>query len=377
MINFVVNSSTLRSLLKSVSRNLVSKPLLPIMGKLKVTSCRGQLSVTATDDESWSRYVMLQQGTDIFDGEGSFCIDPVLMSLLRELPEQPVQVLADDDRMATVKYQGGQACLPVFPADDFPPMPPVEGADYVIEASWLLRTLQQCLFAVSVGDVLRPVLSGVCLDFADGGPTVSASNGFLLYRRRSVASGPEGRLLILPHKTALLLADMLDRSVRLHAGKEDRPCVSLVCSEQNALFTIDGNCICSKLIRGKYPNYNNVIPASQSYRCYVQREAFVGVLRRVTSSLSEVVTLVFSTSSVTVETASEFTPSTCRETMPCEWNGPDRFGISFKGNFLLDILGHLYTDVVSMSLDDPKRACVFRGMDDADDALFLLMPVSN
>lgn len=375
MINFVVNSSTLHGVLKSVARNLVSKPMLPIMGKLKMTVHRGWLSVTATDDECWSKYSILLQGNDIFDGEGSFCIDTVLMSLLRELPEQPVQMCVGNDLKITVKYQGGHADMPVDSADEYPPIPPVDGNTFTLDALQLYQTLNQCLFAVSAGDTLRPVMSGVCLDFADGFMTVVATTGYLLYRKRCPQAVSEKCSIILPYKSAVLLSAMLERAVKQRSEDNAEPSVSLVCNSRNVQFSVNQNLIFSKLIQGRFPNYNNVIPSSQPYRATVQRDLFLGLLKRVMGSFAESVKLRFSGPKLVAQSVSDLSSSVCREEMSCTWDGPDDFCIAFKANFLVDILNHLYTPEVEMTLESPAKACVFYEKNGSEDVLMLLMPI--
>ncbi len=378
MINFVVNSTQFHNHLKMVARNLVSKPPIAVMGMVRMEVLQGMLTMTATDSECWSRYTLQLEGSDIFDGSGSFCIQPTIQHLFRELPEQPVQVLVENGLYASFSYHNeGRVNVPVGCTEDFPEVPSVNGGTFSLDASSLMCAIDRTLFATNPSDVLRPVFGGICLDVAGRSMTLVGSNGAMLSVCTCETDASRPARLILPHRAALLVCAMLDMALRRHRCDDRPPTVSVSYDDRRVSFATDGNTVCSIQVKGTYPNYRAVMPTDSPYLLSVDRAGLVDAIRRIRQSSPNAVIVTLTDGAMQLRSSlSPLMASNCCERLPCQWSGPDGFVVGFSCLLLSDLLSHLYSDQVLVYLSDSRSPARFEGSaEDDSGATMVLTPI--
>ena len=149
--------------------------------------------------------------------------------------------------------------------------------------------------------------------------------------------------------------------------------------ERNATFTLENYRMICRLIEGRYPNYNSVIPQNNPYRATIDRMTFISALRRVSvfsSQASSLIKLCLSTNSMKIS-AQDFDFSTsAEETVTCQYDG-NAMSIGFNSSFLIDILNNISSQNVVIELADPSRAGVIvpEEQEENEDLLMLLMPM--
>ena len=134
-----------------------------------------------------------------------------------------------------------------------------------------------------------------------------------------------------------------------------------------------------RLIEGRYPNYNSVIPQSNPYKVIVDRMQLIGALRRVSifsSQASSLIKLRLSNNLINVSAQDIDFSTSAEETVACQYEGSD-MSIGFKSTFLLDILTNIAAEEVVIELADPSRAGVIIPLEqeEKEDLLMLLMPM--
>ena len=175
---------------------------------------------------------------------------------------------------------------------------------------------------------------------------------------------------ILPKKPASLLKALL--------GKDGGD-VTIRFDERNAQISYgDGEIIC-RLIEGRYPNYNSVIPQNNPNQLTVDRQTLLAALRRVQPFANDSSNLIrFHVEGGTLQLDAEdydFS-KTATERMSCSYNG-QTMSIGFKGSSFIEILSNFDCQDVILQLADPSRAGLVLPSEQPEnqDVLMLMMPM--
>lgn len=370
-MRFIVSSTTLSTHLQGISRVINSKNALPILDCFLFELRDGMLTVTVSDSETTMTTTLEVVESN---ADGRFAITArTLLDALKEIPEQPLTFDIDLQSLEmTVLYQNGQYSLVGQNANEFP-TPVTLGENAVrmdIDAQVLLNGINRAIFATA-DDELRPVMNGIYFDITNESLTMVASDGHKLVRSKTMsAHGNERAAFILPKKPAVLIKNLLPKEEGL---------VSIEFDERNAVFTLDNYRMVCRLIEGRYPNYNSVIPANNPNKITIDRLQLLGALRRVSifsSQASSLVKLCMSADSMVINAQDIDFSTSAKETLTCQYAGTP-MEIGFKSSFLIDILNNIPSDDVLIELADPSRAGVITPVEqeEDEDLLMLLMPM--
>jgi DNA polymerase-3 subunit beta len=370
-MKFVVSSNLLLSHLQTVGRVIASKNAIPILDCFLFELEETRLVITAADNET--RMVTSIEVSDV-EGSGVFAIPSKnLLDSLKELPEQPVNFEINDESLEVfIHYENGRYNFVAQKGDEYPQSKPLsdDAAKLSISAGDLLAGISCTLFA-SGEDELRPVMNGVFFDIADENITFVASDGHKLVRFKNLEVKGNGLAsFILPKKPANLLKTILPR-------EEGEALISF--DTNNAYISIGHFNVVCRLIEGRYPNYNAVIPTDNPYRITINRIHFLNALKRVTvfsNSASSLIKLSISANSIFISAQDIDFSTYAEETVNCVYDG-NPMNIGFKGTYLIEILNNIPSEEVALELADPSRAGLILPIENADgeDLLNLLMPV--
>ena len=370
-MKFIVSSTSLLSHLQAISRVINSKNTLPIMDCFLFNLQDGTLSITASDTET--TMVTSIEVTES-DSDGRFAIVArTLLDAMKEIPEQPLTFNLNPNTLEiTVQYMNGQYTVMGQNADEYP-QPATLGDNAVhanIPADVLLNGINRALFATA-DDELRPVMNGIYFDITPDDITMVASDGHKLVRNKNLSvKGSEKAAFILPQKPANLLKNVLT--------KEENS-VSIDFDDRNAVITLEKYRMVCRLIEGRYPNYNSVIPQNNPYKITIDRAVLLSALRRVSvfsSQSSSLVKLRMGDNKLVISTQDLDFSTSAEETLVCQYEG-NPMSIGFKAPFLIDILNNLPGQDVIIELADPSRAGVIVPAEQEEncDLLMLLMPM--
>jgi DNA polymerase-3 subunit beta len=370
-MRFTVSSTALSSKLNALARVINSKNSLPILADFVFDIQGGILHLTASDSEN---VMKTQVELTESDSDGRFAVgNHDLLEAVKGFSEQPITFDVDQQaNIAKISYQNGMFSLPVENADEFPQTQSIgEGAtEIVISNAMLAENINRSLFATAQ-DELRPVMNGLYFDFTPECLSIVASDGHKLVRNKILnIHSEQPAAFILPKKPATLLKNLL--------GKDGGDVV-IRFDERNAQISYgDGELTC-RLIEGRYPNYNSVIPQNNPNQLTVDRLALLAALRRVQPFANDSSNLIrFHVEGGTLQLDAEdydFS-KTATERMSCEYNGQP-MSIGFKGSSFIEILGNFDCQEVLIQLADPSRAGLVLPSEQPEnqDVLMLMMPM--
>ena len=369
-MKFIVSSTGLFSHLQAISRVINSKNSLPILDCFLMELTDGTLSVTASDSETTLTTTL---ETNEYETDGRFAVNSkTILDALKEIPEQPLTFEVSDNMEIVIKYQNGKYNLMGQNADEYPETAPLnnDAVHVDLEASVLLNGINRPIFATA-DDELRPVMNGIYFDITTESITFVASDGHKLVRNKTFkVNSNEKAAFILPKKPATLLKNILPKET----GD-----VQIDFDNRNAVFTLENYQMTCRLIEGRYPNYNSVIPQNNPHHATLDRAAFISALKRVSvfsSAASSLIKLQFGMNTIKISGQDIDFSTSAEETMMCQYEGTP-MSIGFKSTFLIDILNNISSQEVVLELADPSRAGVIVPVEqnEDEDLLMLLMPM--
>ena len=380
-MKFTVINSSLTGHIEMVNKVINSKNALPILDDIVFSIKDNILHLKASDSENT---LMTQTELAQTDGEVTFAVSAKdILEAVRHLPseaELTFEVDAEEPRLLKVTYPNGMFSLPAERADEYPQLSTLKEGErltFQIADDMLSAVLARTIFATAQ-DELRPVMNGVYFELGEEFLTVVASDGHKLIRNKILTviaeRGEDGNIrtgaFILPKKPAGVLKNILGKG-----GVE----VSVCFDDRNLEFTCESFRLCCRQIEGRYPNYNSVIPKNNTNIITVSRQDLLAALRRISpfsNDASNLVRLEVSKNAIRLDAEDYEFSKTASETVPCDYEGKN-MRIGFKGANIIELLGNLSSDSVTVELADPARAGLFLPTEqpEDEDILVLLMPM--
>lgn len=353
-MKFTILSDELREQLQMVGR-VISGKSLAIM-EFALFEIKGdKLSLTATDGETRIRVKMdlpEKEGDDI-----SFCVRvKQLLEPVREIPNQMIRFELDTDKYElNGKYNNGFFAFPVVSGDDFPEVSPLDGSKLELKMPLpnFIEGLENTLYATSMDDV-RPIMTGVHMDIRPDNITFVGTNGFLLsYYRHSLLELDleEPYKVTLQRKPAQLLAQVLSKSDEV---------MEMEFYGNYAKFRTERIELLCRLLEGKYPNYETVIPKENDKILEADRLQLLAATRRVAVFANKGMDLVsfeFAPTQLTLKSSDVDFSTNAEEVVPVSFSDTEaRF--SFRSEHLIQILSVLPSQNIVMKIGDAARAAL-------------------
>ena len=370
-MRFTLSSTALSAKLTALSRVINSKNALPILGDFLFEINNNILYLTASDSENVMKtQVELTESDDNF----RFAIgNHDMLEAIKGISEQPVTFdVSLDQNLVKISYQNGLFSLPIDNADEYPVAQPVGDFAKTITLSnaILAENINRSIFATAQ-DELRPVMNGIYFDLTADHLAVVASDGHKLVRNKVFSiKSDEPSAFILPKKPANLL-----RSVLSSDGAD----VTISFNQTNAEIHFSDGLLSCRLIEGRYPNYNSVIPQDNPNTLTLDRKALISAMRRVmpfASESTQLIKLRLEYNSLEINAEDHDFATSARETITCEYGGMP-MSIGFKGGALYEICNNISSDDIVIELADPGRAGLISPSQqpEGEDILMLIMPM--
>jgi len=367
-MNFVISSASLLKHLQGISGVLSTSNALPILDNFLFEISEGQLTVSASDLETTMRTTM-----EVEAKEGGKIAIPakLLLDVLKNLPDQPCTFLVDMDTCAVeIAYDNGKSKMVGYNGDEFPRTPELENSSSIrVSGEIIANAINKTLFATGIDD-LRPVMSGVFCQFSPENITFVATDAHKLVRYTRTDSQASGSSsFILPKKPLNLLKTNLK-------GDEE---VQLDYNDSNAVFTFNDVVLICRLIDGKYPNYEAVIPKENPNVLTIDRVQFLSSIKRVSifaNKTTHQIKLKLAGSELALSAEDIDFANEANERLTCNYSGED-LEIGFNSRFVMEMLNNLESAEVRLEMSAPNRAGLLMPAvsNENEDILMLVMPV--
>ena len=368
-MKFIVSSTYLLKQLQVLGGVINNSNTLPILDNFLFELNQNKLTVSASDLET----TMASKLDVESDSEGSVAIPArLLLDTLKTFPEQPLTFVIEDNNTVEISSNHGKYALAYADGNEFPKAVALEDPSKTIVTGDILATaISKTIFAAG-NDDLRPVMSGVFFQFSTEGLTFVATDAHKLvkYTREDVTASQVAEF-IMPKKPLNLLKGILA------ASEED---VIIEYNDSNAKFTFDNSELICRLIDGKYPNYEAVIPKENPNILVIDRTQFLNSVRRVSifsNKTTHQIRLKIAGAELNISAEDVDYSNKAEERLTCDYQGDD-MQIGFNSRFLTEMLNNLSSDNVQLEMSMPNRAGILTpvdGLDDGENVTMLVMPV--
>ena len=364
-MKFTISREVLIQPLSQVVGVVERRQTLPVLANFMLSARDGQLKVTGTDME----VELISTIPADVSQDGDITVPArKLVDIVRALPEGSGVTFSVSGEKATLSSGRSRFVLSTLPASEFPATDQVEALENVAahEAS-LKKMIDKTSFAMANQDV-RYYLNGLLLDFRGGQLRAVATDGHRLAvcDLDKAVEVSEDRQLIVPRKGVLELARML-------SGDDGE--VTLAIGRNHIRLVKDGMMFTSKLIDGRFPDYQAVIPIGADKQMLVEKDTFIHALQRVAILSNEKykgVRLEATGFNIKI-IAHNPQHEEAVEEIEAELNF-ERLAVGFNVTYLLDALMAIDTEQVSLELKDANSSCLVSAPD-ADDNRHVVMPL--
>lgn len=374
-MRFIINSQLLLENLQSISSLLVENKALPILDKCLFKIVGNTLTLVASDSES---VAVVDIPLDDVSGEGAIAVPAKpLMEALKTIPAIPI-VFDIELPTSGISFSAGNGNFKLVgePAEMYPEIPQMSTGEVAVNipSDVLVRAISKTIFATG-NDPLRAAMCGVFFDLRQDCATFVATDAYKLvrYRRMDVKAARDVAFSV-PKKALVLLKSIL--SVRKETFD-----VALDATEKNVFFSFGNVHISCRLIDGKYPNYEAVIPKDNPNKLYISRQLFLSCIKRVcvfaSKAMPQARLSMNSSTELLVSAEDVDNASAAKERLTCQYDG-DAMEIGFNARFYLEMLSNVETEDVCLEMSVPSRAGLLLPVgneNEDEDILMLVMPV--
>ncbi len=368
-MKFIVSSTQLLKQLQILGGIINNNNTLPILDNFLFELSNKQLKISASDLET-----TMSTKIDVeADEEGTVAVNArLLLDTLKTFPEQPLTFVVEENNTIEISSDSGKYALAYANGDEFPKAVELESPSSTTISSDILATaISKTIFA-SGNDDLRPVMSGVFFQFSTESLTFVATDAHKLVKyTRNDVSANEVAEFIMPKKPLNLLKNIL-------SGSDND--VVIEYNESNAKFTFDNSVLICRLIDGKYPNYEAVIPKENPNKLTLDRSLFLNSVKRVSifsSKTTHQIRLKMAGTELNISAEDLDFSNKADERLQCSYEGDD-MQIGFNSRFLSEMLSNLNSNEVLLEMSLPNRAGILTpidGLEDGENITLLVMPV--
>lgn len=365
-MRFVISREALIKPLQLVAGVVERRQTMPVLSNILLVASDGMLAMTGTDLE-----VELVARIPLKDmsESGSVTIPArKLMDICKSLADGALLEVIVSDEKAKIKAGRSRFTLATLPAADFPNVQDSpEALTISLPQSALRQLIEKTGFSMAQQDV-RYYLNGMLLELRDSTLRAVSTDGHRLATSTTAveADASLDHQLIVPRKGILELARLLQGG--------DSP-VTLVIGASHIRAVVGDYTFTSKLVDGKFPDYNRVIPRNGDKVLLGDRQELRQVFTRIAILSNEKyrgVRLNLTQGMLQV-TANNPEQEEAEETLSVDYDGQN-LEIGFNVNYLLDVLSILNSDVVRLILSDANSSALVQGFEE-NDALYVVMPM--
>ncbi|WP_299227858.1 DNA polymerase III subunit beta [uncultured Psychroserpens sp.] len=368
-MKFIVSSTYLLKQLQVLGGVINNSNTLPILDNFLFELNNSKLTVSASDLETTMSSTLDVES----DNDGSIALPArLLLDTLKTFPEQPLTFVVEDNHTVEISSNHGKYALAYADGNEFPKAVELDNPSTTnITGDILATAISKTIFAAG-NDDLRPVMSGVFFQFSSEGLTFVATDAHKLvkYTREDVKADQVAEF-IMPKKPLNLLKGIL-------ATSEDA--ITIQYNDSNAKFIFENSVLVCRLIDGKYPNYEAVIPKENPNKLTIDRMQFLNSVRRVSifsNKTTHQIRLKIAGAELNISAEDIDYSNKAEERLTCDYQGDD-MQIGFNSRFLTEMLNNLNADEVQLEMSLPNRAGILTpidGLDEGEQVTMLVMPV--
>lgn len=342
-----------------INKAVSSRPNIPILANVLLETEKGKLKLSATNlDIGISTWI----GATVAE-EGKITVSAKMLSdFVNSLKSGKIELLQHNQTLV-VKSVDNIAEFYIIPAEDFPRVPQVEGDPLLeIDSTTLSETFTKTAFAAS-NDESRPVLTGLLFKGSKKRLTIVGVDGFRLSKKEIMLEEDLGSKEFEEIVPARAVSEV-ESLIKDMTGKNDKVQVYLLGNKNQMLFKIGDVELSTRLIEGKFPEYDNILPKDYKFECKVEKAGLNDMLKVVSIFARNVVgnktkfKIDGSESKLKLSTSVVDIGNNESEIAVKELDGED-FETAFNVKFLQDMVNTMTSEIITFQTNGPTAPGVF------------------
>jgi len=354
MIVLKTAQENILSALQAVAGIVERRHTLPILANVLIRKTGAQIELTTSDLE-----IQVRTSAELGGDAGNFATTVgarKLIDILRSMPADQIVTLTANQNKLTLQGGKSRFTLQTLPSDDFPLVQ--EAADFgpafSVPQKVLKGLINQVHFAMAVHDI-RYYLNGILFVAEGKNLTLVATDGHrLALAQASLEVEIPKQEVILPRKTVLELQRLLRDE-----KEADESLIEMRFAGNQAKFGFSGMEFVTKLVEGKFPDYNRVIPKNHKNAVILGRAPFLASLQRAAILTSE----KFKGVRVNIDpgalriASSNAEQEEAKEELEIDYGG-DSIEIGFNVTYLIDALSNMSVEMIKLELQDTNSSAL-------------------
>ena len=368
-MKFIVSSASLLKELQMLGGVINNTNTLPILDNFLFEINGNILTITASDLET-----TFSSSINVESENNSVIALParLLLDTVKTFSDQPLTFLKTEKNTVEIIADNGKYAVAYVQGEEYPKAVQLTDAKSTqIQGNILYNAINSTIFA-SGNDDLRPIMSGVFFQFSKENLTFVATDAHKLVKyTRTDFSAEENAEFIVPKKPLQILKGIL-QSIDSE--------INIYYNETNAQFNFGNSLLTCRLIDGKYPNYEAVIPKENPNQMQIERLSFLNSVKRVSifsNKTTYQIRLNIAGAALKISAEDFDYSNSAEEQIECEYQGED-IKIGFNSRFLIEMLNGLDCNKVKLSMSLSNRAGLLtpiENKEEGEDITMLVMPV--
>ena len=368
-LKFSINQKELYNALNIVRRAVAKNQTLPILTGIFLKLENNTLTLKSTDLELGIKYRLQVEG----DKNGSIVLPATqFLNIIRELPNEEIHIKLNEDQwQLELKCVNSLFKLNGYDPDEFPSLPEVEESTKFNLPSLKFKEMIKKVRISTSKDETQPALTGALFEIdSDEVRMVSTNTYRLSYIDSPIKTSVNQKIsVILPGSTLQELNNLL----------EDEGSVEIEVDSNYAAFKFAGIEVISRLIEGKFPNYELVIPDESNSNFTADLSQLHGAVKRaslIAKLDANIISLSVDDNLMEINTTEE-SSGYAHEEVEIDLNGPEQ-KINIDAGYFIDVLKVLNSEEINIDMIGPLNPLVVKSKEDnGAKFIYLIMPVRS
>ncbi|EKQ57786.1 MULTISPECIES: DNA polymerase III subunit beta [unclassified Clostridium] len=346
-----------------VQKAITGKSTMPILEGIYINTNKSTLTLIGSDMD-----VSIQTCVDAtIIEEGNIVIDAKMFGeIIRKLPNSTIKIETIENQLIKITCEKSVFDVVYMNANEFPELPKInEDLKISVNQNILKNMIKGTSFAIAQ-DETRPILQGILFEVKDKILNLVALDGYRLAVKSEFLETDIDIEVVIPGKTLNEVSKILE---------DIEDIVDITFTNNHILFNLEKTKIISRLLEGKFINYNSLLPQEHKLFVNVNRQELQNAIERASLMAKEgntnLIKLDLQQDNLIITSNSQL--GKVREEISIKLQG-EEIQIAFNSKYLLDVLKNMEEDDVVMKMTSSVSPCVIEEKDN-ENAKYLVLPV--
>jgi DNA polymerase-3 subunit beta len=346
-----------------VQKAITGKSTMPILEGIYINTNKSTLTLIGSDMD-----VSIQTSVDAtIVEEGSIVIDAKIFGeIIRKLPNSTIKIETIENQLIKITCEKSVFDVVYMNTNEFPELPEInENLTISVNQNILKNMIKGTSFAIAQ-DETRPILQGILFEVKNKNLNLVALDGYRLAIRNEFLDTDINMEVVIPGKTLNEVSKILE---------DVDDIVDITFTNNHILFNLEKTKIISRLLEGKFINYNSLLPQEHKLLVNINRQELQNAIERASLMAKDgntnLIKLDLQQDNLVITSNSQL--GKVREEISIKLQGED-IQIAFNSKYLLDVLKNVESDEVIMKMTSGISPCVIEEKNN-ENAKYLVLPV--